>query len=473
MNYILKRLLLTSLVLILLSLTPHQIASAQENSPAGPIYIIQPGDSLWGIAHRLHVDYSALLEINNLTSESQVLPGLHLVIPGLEGIQGFITTQTIPYGESLASLSHRYQIPETALLKMNRITSPIELYAGVSLVLITDEENNLGEPGGGRVTPAEGQSLLEVAAKEGLNPWVLVLANSLSGTWDAIPGRILHIPNISDTGPGGLPHEIRAVSYTPERLVQGQTTVIQVSAPNGTQIEGELGGHPLHFFSTSDGLYTALQGIHAMEKPGLISLSIQGVLPDGKPFAHRQMVPILSGDYTYRSINGVPTETVDPEISASDTAQLAAYAAESTPEKRWDGPFQVPMPSQYSNPGPLFGERRSFNGSGYYYYHSGIDFSTWGQEGIDILAPASGQVVFIGKLVIFGNVTMIDHGWGVYTVYAHQSEVLVEVGQQIETGQVIGLIGTTGRSTGPHLHWEVWVGGVQVDPQQWLSQSYP
>ncbi|MEA2007840.1 MAG: LysM peptidoglycan-binding domain-containing protein, partial [Chloroflexota bacterium] len=408
-----KRLLLISLALLLLSLTPLQMAAAQENAPKGPIYVIQPGDSLWGIARRMHVDYLALLEINNLTEESQVLPGDQLVMPGLEGVQGFLATQIIPYGESLESLSHRYQIPENALLKMNRITSPIELYAGVSLVLVGDEEGIIGEPEGGRVTPAEGQPLLEVAAKEGLNPWTLVLANSLSGTWDAIPGRVLHIPNGGDTGPGGLPHEIRSVSYIPEQLVQGQTTAIQVSAPNGTQIEGELGGHPLHFFSISDGLYIALQGIHAMEKPGLISLSIQGVLPGGKPFAHRQMIPILSGDYPYRAINGVPTETVDPEVSASDTEQLASYAAVVTPDKRWDGSFQVPMPSQFSNPGPLFGERRSFNGSGYYYYHSGLDFSTWGQEGIDILAPASGEVVFIGELVIFGNVTMLNHGWGV------------------------------------------------------------
>ena len=68
---------------------------------------------------------------------------------------------------------------------------------------------------------------------------------------------------------------------------------------------------------------------------------------------------------------------------------------------------------------------------------------------------------------------MLDHGWGIYTVYGHQSETLVEVGQQVEAGQVIGRVGTTGRSTGPHLHWEVWAGGVQVDPQQWLTQTYP
>ncbi len=68
---------------------------------------------------------------------------------------------------------------------------------------------------------------------------------------------------------------------------------------------------------------------------------------------------------------------------------------------------------------------------------------------------------------------MIDHGWGVYTGYMHQAEILVEVGERVEAGQLVGLIGGTGRVTGSHLHLEVWVGGVRVDPMDWLERSYP
>ncbi|MBS1249392.1 MAG: Murein DD-endopeptidase MepM [Chloroflexi bacterium] len=461
-----------SLLLITLSLLPLQLVSAQESSPEGPVYVIQPGDSLWGIAHRLHIDYQALLAVNNLSEESQVSPGTQLILPNLEGIQGFVTTRTVPYGESLESLSFRYQIPEEVLIRLNRITSPIELYAGVSLVVVGEMEGEMGETGGGRVSPAEGQSLLEIAVKEDVNPWELISTNSLSGAWDVAPGRVLGVPGSGDAGPGGLPREVRSISYLPEQLVQGQTAVVRVSAPAGSQVEGELHGHPLRFFEV-EGQYVALQGVHAMAEAGLIPLAIQGRLPDGKPFAHRQMIPLVSGDYPYRTIAGVPTETVDPELSASEMEKLASNTTEATSEKMWQGPFAFPMPADYRKPGPLFGERRSFNGSGYFYFHSGLDFSTWGQVGIDIFAPAAGEVVFSDEAVIYGNVTMINHGWGVYTLYAHQSEILVEVGQRVELGQVIGRVGTTGRSTGPHLHWEVWVGGVQVDPQQWLNQTYP
>jgi murein DD-endopeptidase MepM/ murein hydrolase activator NlpD len=68
---------------------------------------------------------------------------------------------------------------------------------------------------------------------------------------------------------------------------------------------------------------------------------------------------------------------------------------------------------------------------------------------------------------------MIDHGWGVYSAYLHQSKILVHPGEHVEAGQLIGLIGNTGRVEGPHLHWEILVGGVQVDPLDWLKEEFP
>ncbi|HZW04817.1 MAG TPA: M23 family metallopeptidase, partial [Anaerolineaceae bacterium] len=91
----------------------------------------------------------------------------------------------------------------------------------------------------------------------------------------------------------------------------------------------------------------------------------------------------------------------------------------------------------------------------------------------NILAPAPGVVVFAGPQTVRGNATIIDHGWGVYSGIWHQAAINVQVGDRVETGQKIGEIGATGRVTGPHLHWEVWVGGVQVQPLDWLENEYP
>ena len=121
-----------------------------------------------------------------------------------------------------------------------------------------------------------------------------------------------------------------------------------------------------------------------------------------------------------------------------------------------------------------FGHRRSYNGSPYNYFHTGLDFCyNYNNEVNEIYSPADGVVVFAGPLIVRGNAVMIDHGQGVYTGYMHQEKILVEVGEQVETGQVIGIVGGTGRVNGPHLHFEVWAGGVQVDPEDWLMDAYP
>jgi len=76
-------------------------------------------------------------------------------------------------------------------------------------------------------------------------------------------------------------------------------------------------------------------------------------------------------------------------------------------------------------------------------------------------------------LTVRGNATYIDHGWGVYSGYLHQAEIYVSEGEWVERGQVIGKVGSTGRVTGPHLHWEIWVGGVPVEPLSWVLVGYP
>ncbi|MFN2120184.1 MAG: M23 family metallopeptidase, partial [Anaerolineales bacterium] len=78
-----------------------------------------------------------------------------------------------------------------------------------------------------------------------------------------------------------------------------------------------------------------------------------------------------------------------------------------------------------------------------------------------------------GPLNVRGNATFIDHGWGVYTGYFHQRAIHVSAGEHVEAGQLIGEIGDTGRVTGPHLHFDLWVGDVQVNPLEWLSRVYP
>ena len=133
----------------------------------------------------------------------------------------------------------------------------------------------------------------------------------------------------------------------------------------------------------------------------------------------------------------------------------------------WAGVFEPPCGGTISS---YFGTRRAYNEGPYTSYHGGVDLR--GATGTPVYAPASGTVVLADELVVRGDALMLDHGWGVLTGYWHLSTIEVEVGQHVEEGELIGRIGNTGLSTGSHLHWEMWIGGVNVNPMQWLEPFY-
>lgn len=472
--------LILKIVIFLLALAavlfhPGIDVGAQDVQPDRPVYIVQEGDSLWAIAARFGVSLDALTSLNGISDPNQVSAGARLMIPGLEGMQGVLSTKTVMYGENLRSLSRRYRVPEEMLIRLNHISNPAELYAGYSLVL-PDNAAVITETN--RATLTVGQSLLELAVLHGTNPWRVLEENDLAGTWQALPGDSLLLTNQKTAGPGGLPGEISEVQISPLPLLQGKTTEIIVKAKPGLELEGELLGHNLHFFPDVSDRYVALQGVHAMTESGLYPLTIWGRLEDSTPFTYTQKVFVQAVDYPYDQPLTVNPTTVDPAVTRPEDAQWTALSEPVTPERFWSGEFRLPSPLDkdfcletnqcFSS---RFGNRRSYNGSPYNFFHTGLDIV--GGTGTKIFAPAPGVVVFAGPLTVRGNATVIDHGWGVYTGYMHQSEIYVKPGDRVQTGDVIGLVGGTGRVEGPHLHWEVWVGGVQVDPLDWLGRTYP
>jgi len=298
------------------------------------------------------------------------------------------------------------------------------------------------------------------------------LDNNLPGTWAGLPGDVLRFAGDSQTdAPAGLPESITKVEIDPLFMLQGGTTVVKVYAPPGIKISGSLSDRTLNFFSQDYG-YVALQGIHAMTPPGLYPLALEGELPNGERFAFSQDVLIQDANFTYDPSLQVDPVTVDPAVTEPEKELWESLGVPVTPKKMWNGLFASPVPPEFTECWPsLFGNRRSYNGSTYDYFHSGMDFC--GQTGTELYASAPGKVVYIGELTVRGGVVVIDHGWGIYTAYDHLSKILVQPGDMVQPGQVIGLGGATGRTTGPHLHWEVWVGGVQVNPQNWLTRAYP
>ena len=459
------------LVVAIATLPAVEVTSAQENLPEGPIYIIQEGDTLWDIAQRFGIPWEDLARVNNISDPGQLNAGDEIIIPGLTGVGDILVTIPIALGENLRSLSRGLQIPEETIIKLNHLTSPAELYSGYNLVL---PESNQEAVAIERYSLANGQSLLELAIKNGVNPWSMVVENQLDGIWAVVPGDIMVLQNPEAlAGPGGLPGEITALEVSPEPLVQGITTVIQLHADEGMQLSGSLIEQQLNFFEEQDGKHVALQGVHALAEPGLYSFQVEGELENGVPIGFSQKIYLSPGEYVFKSLQ-VPPETLDPEVTVPEDKSWTALAEPVTPEQLWNGVFESPVAPSECGFTDTFGHRRSYNGSPYNYFHSGLDFCyNYNNDVNEIYTPADGVVVFAGPLVVRGNAVMIDHGQGIYTGYMHQEKILVEVGEHVETGQVIGIVGGTGRVNGPHLHFEVWAGGVQVDPEDWLERSYP
>lgn len=457
------------LLSVMLILNPAVPAIAQDDGSVGAVYIVQAGDTLWDIAARFGVTLDELINANSIVDGSTLKEGDRLRIPGLEGVEGVLTTQNVPLGESLRSLSRASGTPAEMLVRLNHLTSPQEIYAGMSLIIPQKEQAN---PIGQRANLASGQSLLELAIMHNTSPWVLTTANHLPGSLAAMPGDVLRTPGEASPGPGALPETITGLEVNNMPFTQGQTGVFTVTATLEASFSGFLGEYPLHFFNDGKGNFVALQGIHAMQEPGNYPLTIQGSLADGTTFGFTQLVNIQAGNFPFDPPLTVDPSTVDPAVTAPENQLWSDLTAPATPNKLWQGSFTLPAPAAFIDCyTSWYGDRRSYNDSPYDYFHTGLDLCTG--AGTEIYAAAPGRVVFADTLTVRGNAVVIDHGWGVYTAYMHLSELKVSVGESVTSGQLIGISGGTGRVAGPHLHWEVIVGGVQVEPEDWLAYSYP
>jgi murein DD-endopeptidase MepM/ murein hydrolase activator NlpD len=463
----LKRTSIFLFFLILLSLTV-QPASAQSS---GPVYIVQPGDTLSLIASLFNVSLNDLVNANPSLDPNVLSQGQEIVIPGLEGVTGVLQTEIISLGDNLRSLSRRTQVSDAQLKKLNRLVSPSELYVGTSLIVPTESQQNSLSA---RMTPADGESLLELAVKEGSDPWTLTSVNKLGGTWDTLPGDMLYSPTGQAQGNAtGLPSAFQSATIEPLPMVQGGTEVIRVQAQEAAMLSGMLSDKPLHFFPSTNG-QIALQGVDVLLEPGVYPLFMEATFPDGSKQSFQQMVLVKSGNYLNEDIILNDSSTIDPAVTEPELQNLIAITTPATPTRYWDGIFTAPavFPDCFTS---RYGTRRVYkvinSDTELPGFHSGLDFC--GGEGLQIFAPAAGKVVFAAPLTVRGNATIIDHGWGVYSGFWHQSQQFVNVGDMVEPGQVIGLVGGTGRVTGPHLHWEVWVNGIQVNPLDWLSKAYP
>jgi len=180
--------------------------------------------------------------------------------------------------------------------------------------------------------------------------------------------------------------------------------------------------------------------------------------------------------YPRQNVTKIATQHIrpDPAQEARTKADSAATKAvrQAMRAQAADMPLTVPD-GRFEKPveGPrtgVFGSQRLYNGEERS-WHNGVDWAA--AVGTPVRAPADGVVRLARDTFMSGNLVMLDHGLGVSTVYAHLDRMDVRVGQSVRAGDVLGTVGTTGRSSGPHLHWGVFWGETPLDPLLWLAEN--
>lgn len=250
-------------------------------------------------------------------------------------------------------------------------------------------------------------------------------------------------------------------------ITQGRVIQVQVSCNQPCQVTADWGERTIHFYGFQPDAAWAAIAAHALAEPGEETLHLSISTETGQKISVSSPLAVLEGEFESEELSfDAQTQTLlDPAINDQENAYMNEVFGAYTPEQRWTGPFVWPWEGYITS---AFGSRRIYQGA-VQSFHTGLDID--GESGDPIVACADGTVALAETLQVRGNAVVIDHGAGILSGYFHLSQIDVQPGQFVHAGEQIGLMGTTGLSTGSHLHWELRIDGVATDPRPWVDQA--
>ncbi len=443
-----------------------EAASAQAQEPV--VHVVESGETLYGIAEQYGLTVEDIAAFNDIMDPSQLAVGQQLIIPiGVEaGDVPVYSAYVVVPGDTLEAVASRFQSTVPAVAELNGVANPAGLLAGQRLRVPGASTGVLHRVG-------QEQTALGLALRYDLPLWQFLSDNDLRSPGALLPGQRIGVPTpvVTEGVTSTLALPFVTLDVAPIPIVRGNTVRVKVELAPDAEVRGVFDDQVLNF-AMQDGVHYALFGVHALDDPGRYTLALLATDAAGDEAYVRRAVQVLDGDYGYEEIIlGEQGDTVlDPEAQAAERARLAEIRGVFNSERYWDGLFVRPIDTEITS---FFGTRRLYQSASYqfYSYHEGTDFN--GVVGTPVYAPADGMVVLAEPLHVRGNAIIIDHGWGVYTGYWHLSQIDVTVGQQVAPGDPIALVGSTGLSTGPHLHWDFFVNGTNVRALQWTEHVFP
>ncbi|GCL44215.1 M23 family metallopeptidase [Dolichospermum planctonicum] len=266
----------------------------------------------------------------------------------------------------------------------------------------------------------------------------------------------------------GLPAKALEVQIMPKNPQLGDTISVLIEADDQKSLSNPtvtVGEKNYPAFEIAPRQYRSFIPTTPLEKAGVRTIK---VFEEGQE--QKLSVQVRDRKFPVQRIT-LPPGKAGVGATEYELKRVAEFKALQTPEKYWNGVFLTPNAGRTST---RYGVRRYYNGVfANDYYHRGQDYA--GAAGSSVTAPAAGRVALVGTVSqgfrVHGNVIGIDHGQGVVSIFMHLSRINVQEGDFVKAGQKIGAVGSTGASTGPHLHWGLYVNGQSIDPLPWKSQE--
>jgi murein DD-endopeptidase MepM/ murein hydrolase activator NlpD len=381
-------------------------------------------------------------KVSATAAQEESGPFQHLVMPG----------------DTWTALAWRYGIHEEYLRSSNPHPNKQWQPAIGKFVSIPNDGDVLTSQTG-MLHGSNSDSLLEIAVQQKQNLWSLAVLNGLEHIWQPLLMRPIFAPDETSM-PKQFPPGFHSLELMSLPVYPGQGQALRAVLNGTVSARAAFADQAFEVFSDSDSL-TGLFATGAFFPPGDHLLTIE---VEGSPL-WSQPVQVVPGEWNFEDITLTGSAAaIDAESIRLERERLSAIWNQSSSTPLWETNFNQPI-EQFLQISSNYGARRSYNGGPYSSYHEGVDFSAYG--GTPVTAPASGIVVLAENLYVRGGAVIIDHGLGVYTGLYHMSELLVETGQTVNRGQIVGRVGSTGLSTGNHLHWDLLVNGIWVDAAAW------
>ena len=267
------------------------------------------------------------------------------------------------------------------------------------------------------------------------------------------------------SGSGGAgAQSIFRVALHPQVIRNGGVCLVQVfAAPSIQSVYGDLKGKRIPMApGTQDGNYEGLIAIDMDGRPGVYKVKITGTSGDRRVHSNTTVLEVKKADFGTQRLT-LPSSMVDLDRKTlarvnRESRRLQALFQGFRDERLWQGAFIRPVAGEITSP---FGLRRVINNQPRS-PHSGVDIRA--PQGTPVKACNRGFVALVDELFFSGKTVVIDHGWGTFSMYFHLAETHVQEGDRVKKGDVLGRVGSTGRSTAPHLHWGIKINGARVDP---------